>query len=95
MYLDIPGQGMTALAGDTGKVLWKNAEAHGTVVVQHGRNVLAFAPGTLYVLDKARGDMIRAVPAPGIVRVEAEKLVDGNLFAVSDRNVVAKLVARK
>ncbi len=94
VYLDIPEQGLTAIDSNSGKATWNNPKVKGTVVAQRAGNLLVYTSGTLSIVDKARGDLIRAVPVPGIVRIQADKIVDGNLYAVSDRNVVAKLSPR-
>ncbi len=94
VYLDIPGDGMTAMDATNGTTLWKNARVHGRAVVQRAGTVLIFTKEMVHVVDAKRGDVIRSIPAPGIVRLEADKLEDGTLYAVSDRNVVAKMVVK-
>jgi outer membrane protein assembly factor BamB len=42
VYLDIPGDGMTAMDATNGTTLWKNARVHGRAVVQRAGTVLIF-----------------------------------------------------
>lgn len=94
VYLEVPGDGLTAFDVNTGNTLWKNPKVGGHVVVQKGATLLVHSKNTVSVIDAKRGDLIRAIPAPGIVRLEADGLENGALYAVSDRNVVARLVGK-
>ncbi|MFO0832906.1 MAG: PQQ-binding-like beta-propeller repeat protein [Phycisphaerales bacterium] len=94
VFLDIPGDGLTAFDVNTGATVWKNPSVSGHVFVKKGNNLFALGKNTVSVIDAQRGDLIRAIPAPGITRIESDKAEDGTLYAVSDRNVIARIVAK-
>jgi outer membrane protein assembly factor BamB len=94
LYVDIPGNGLTAFEGATGKVLWKSPNANGTVIGMRGGRLLVHKDRTLLLVDAAGGDVQERISIPNVVRLTTDAFVDGRLYAVSDRAVLAKFQPR-
>jgi len=98
LYVEIPGSGLTAFEGATGKVLWTASDVRGTVIGARAGHLLVLessgSRSTLVTLDPARGDVLERVSLPGVVSITTDAFEDGRLYAVSDRAVLAKFAPR-
>jgi outer membrane protein assembly factor BamB len=94
LYVSIPTQGLTAFDQATGKVLWQQPNVQGTVIATRGGRLLVREENGLTLLHPSRGDIVERISTPGIVRIDTDKFVDGNLYAVSNKAVAAKFVPR-
>ena len=94
LYVDIPGDGLTALDAQTGAVRWNNTNVGGTVVGIRKSRVLVYENGTLTALEAKKGAFVSSIKTPGIARIVAEKPIDGDLYAVTDSNLIVKFSAR-
>jgi len=94
LYIDIAGSGLTAFDAITGKVLWAAPSVTGTVIGSQKGRLLAWSTGTLTILDPERGDIMAQIKVPGVVGVVTDRTEDGNLYAVSDRALIAKFIPR-
>jgi hypothetical protein len=94
VYVEIPNEGMTALDGATGKVLWASPSVQGVVIGVRAGKLLVNKNDLLMTVDAAHGDVIERIKIPGVVKLALDKFVDGNLYAVSDRSIVAKFIPR-
>jgi outer membrane protein assembly factor BamB len=95
LFVNIPGEGLTAFDGPTGAVLWKNAQAGGEVVGIRAGNPVAFDGQSLFVLDATNGDIVITEPLRGVARVVSGDLVDGNLYAVGEDGTIAMFTPRR
>lgn len=93
LYVSIPGSGLTAFDGPTGNVRW-TAKVGGTVIGTQKGNLLVRTADGLAVVAPATGDVLQQVMTPGVVRVSTDQFADGNLYAVSDRAILAKFTPR-
>ncbi|MBL9002534.1 MAG: PQQ-binding-like beta-propeller repeat protein [Phycisphaerae bacterium] len=96
LYCDIPREGLTALEGLSGKVLWSNPKVSGTVIGSRGGRALVFdsTGKTLALVDPVDGALVDSILLPGIVRIVADAQENPNLYAVSDKGVVGKFIPR-
>lgn len=94
LYADLGTQGITALDPNSGSIKWSSPNAHGTVIGMRDGRLLAWDGSSLATLNPATGDIIEKAAMPGIVTVASDAFVDGNVYAVSDRGVVAKFMVR-
>ncbi|MFN5945370.1 MAG: PQQ-binding-like beta-propeller repeat protein [Phycisphaerae bacterium] len=92
LYVQVPGDGLTALNSRTGDVLWKSKDVKGDVFAVRGKNVLVYEGGTLSVVDAAKGRVVTQFATPGINRFVTDKAVDGNLYAITESNQVVKYI---
>lgn len=94
LYAAIPGQGLVALDGGTGRVLWTTPDFDATVVAINRGRLVAFDGESAALIDPRRGDIIERVTLPGAHFLQADKFVDGNLYIVSRSGVVARFNVR-
>ena len=94
LYVAIPGEGLTAFEGTTGKVLWKSPKVLGTVVGTRAGRLVVHSQDSVTLLNPTSGDIVEQIGIPGIVRVTTDQFDDGAVFAVSSKGSVAKLRAR-
>lgn len=94
LYIDVPGDGMTALDAQTGAIRWHNTNVGGTVVGIRKSRILVFEKGVLTALESKKGAFVSSIKTPGITRLIAEKPVDGELYAITDSNLIVKFSAR-
>lgn len=94
LYVDLGAQGLSRLDPESGSIHWSNPNAHGRVIGIRGGRLLVWNAGSLATLDPATGDIVSQAAVPGVVTVAPDAFVDGHLYAVSDRGVVAKFMPR-
>lgn len=94
LYADLGTQGITALDPNSGSIKWSSPNAHGTVIGLRDGRLLAWDGSSLATLNPATGDIIEKAAMPGVATVAPDAFVDGNVYAVSDRGVVAKFMVR-
>ena len=96
LYIDIPGDGLTALDPATGSTVWANPEAGGTVIGLRDGDLIAFrdSDGAAFRLDPRTGDIIERVRLTGVERLMMRPTTDGSLFAVSHAGVVDRFIPR-
>lgn len=94
LYVDLGIDGLTAMDPASGSVKWSNPKAHGRVVASRAGRLLVWNHGTMLAVDPASGAIAEQVALPGVSLVATDAFSDGNLYAVSDRGVVAKFMVR-
>jgi outer membrane protein assembly factor BamB len=94
LYMDIPGQGMTAFEEMTGKVLWTSPNVNGTVIGSRAGKLIVQKGQSLTLVDTSRGDILERVSTPGVVKFIVDKFDDGRIYAVNDKANVAKFIPR-
>lgn len=94
LYVDVPGDGITALDAATGQPKWNNTNVGGTVLGIRKGKILVWEKGTLTLLDPAKGALAGQIEIPGIAKIYADKLVDGDLYCVTESNLIVKFAAR-
>ncbi len=94
LYVAIPGEGLTAFEGSNGKVLWNVPSIMGTVIGTNHGNLVVYGRERVTTLNAASGTIVAQADVPGVVRITTDKFDDGNLYAVSDRAIVAKFTVR-
>jgi outer membrane protein assembly factor BamB len=94
LFVDVPGDGMTALDAATGQPRWNNTNVGGTVIGVRKGKIVVWEPGTLTLLDPANGALVTEVEVPELARVYVDKAVDGNLYCVTKSNLIVKFAAR-
>ncbi|TVQ61851.1 MAG: hypothetical protein EA378_07305 [Phycisphaerales bacterium] len=87
-------QGLTALDGARGDVLWAASDIVGDVIgVRRGRLIVwDHAARSVTLVDPADGGVETRVHLPGVHMLRLSRAVDGDLYAVSETAVVAKFL---
>jgi outer membrane protein assembly factor BamB len=94
LYVPTDDQGLLALDAATGQRLWNAPDVLGEVLTEHNGRLLAWHNGRVWSLDASDGSLRAAHDLPGITELVADSVTNGAIYAVSDANVVAKLVQR-
>ncbi len=94
VYCEVPGKGMTAFDGASGRLLWSNPKAAGTVIAGRADRVLAWDGERLALLDAARGDTIDGATPVGITRLVAGGPDNAELYAAFAGGSVARFLPR-
>ncbi|MBS0188564.1 MAG: PQQ-binding-like beta-propeller repeat protein [Planctomycetes bacterium] len=94
VWAQLGNEGLSAVDGATGKIIWSNRVVEGTVVGIRGGNLLVWNGSLALLLDKDRGDIIRSFVIPQTVDLITDKFEDGNLYAISDGGVLVRFVPR-
>ncbi len=94
LYVDIPGQGLTAFEEPTGRVMWSSARVGGTVIATRHGKLLVNKGETLTLVDPSRGDMIEQITVPHLKKIVVDSFDDGKIYAVNNHGVIAKFVPR-
>jgi outer membrane protein assembly factor BamB len=94
VYCDLGALGMSALDAASGVVKWHAKGTHGEVVAVRQDRPMVWDGKGVTVLDPARGDVMARVELPGVVRITPDAFTDGNIYAVSDKGVMAKFMVR-
>ena len=94
LYVSIPTEGLTAFQQDTGSILWQQPNVQGTVIAERNGRLLVKEAAGLTLLNPAGGEIVDRISTPGIARIDTDKFVDGNLYAVSAKSNVAKFIPR-
>jgi len=94
LYCDLGEEGLTAFNASTGEVIWRNPAVHGNVVGVRAGRLIVWHGSTATTIDPARGDIVDRIDMPGVTKIAPDAFVDGNMYAISDRAVVAKFMIR-
>lgn len=94
LYINVPGQGLTALNAADGHVRWVSKAAGGTVIALRNKQLIAWDGKTAFAIDPDRGDVYDKVELPDTKLLVLDKLDNGNAYAVDGRGVVSKFVPR-
>ncbi|MDI1288531.1 MAG: PQQ-binding-like beta-propeller repeat protein [bacterium] len=96
VYVEVRGQGLTALAAADGTVKWSNKDIGGTVIASNNGSLLVWnaATSSMALIDAARGDTIHSAPVAGIKQIFTDSADGAPLYAVSDKGVLARFVRR-
>jgi outer membrane protein assembly factor BamB len=94
LYIDVPGEGFTALEAGTGKVKWKNPKLAGEAINLTTTGLIVRDGESIALVDPARGDVITTVAIPGVTRVFSSTPENGTLYASTRENLLAKLTRR-
>ncbi len=94
LYINVPGDGMTALDAQTGKVRWNNTNVGGTVLGLRKGKLVVWEQGTLTLLDPAKGAFVTKIDAPNIAKLTMDNPIDGNLYGITSSNLVVKFSSR-
>lgn len=97
VVIDVRDEGLVALDGATGNVKWTNKTAGGSgeavLVGVRAGNLLIQNVDKLFVVSPA-GRIVREISVAGLERIVADKVVDGQLYAITSTNLVGKLTPR-
>lgn len=94
LYVNVPGQGLTALHAADGHVRWICKAAGGTIIAIRNKQLIAWDGRTAFTIDPDRGDVYEKVELPDMKFIKLDKLDNGNAYAVDVRGVVSKFVPR-
>ena len=94
VYVEIPGEGFTALDAQTGAVRWSNKDVGGELVGTRSGRLIVFGNGRVSVLETRKGGTVASFEVPRVTRILADAPADGNLYAITDNNLVVKFAAR-
>lgn len=94
LYVNVPGQGLTALNANDGHARWISKTAAGSVIAVRNKQLIAWDGKTAFTIDPDRGDVYDKVELPNIKHIKLDKLDNGNAYAVDERGVVSKFVPR-
>lgn len=94
IILTVPGEGLTALSADRGKVLWSTNEVSGDVIGTRSGRLVVWDGRVLSTVEPKTGSLVDRAEVPGVRILKTDKFEDGALYLVNDREVAAKFVAR-
>jgi outer membrane protein assembly factor BamB len=94
VYVHLRDEGLTAFDASSGSVRWSNPNVKGTIIGVRSGSLLAWDGASLTTLDAARGDVISTIALPGVTKLVPDAFVDGNLYAASDKLVLARFSPR-
>lgn len=94
LYVDIPGNGLTAFEEGTGKVMWKAPNVNGTVIASRNGKLLVRSGETITLVDPSRGDILERISTPGIAKIVFDQFDDGRMYLVNEHSNVAKMIPR-
>lgn len=94
VYCSLAERGMSAFNAANGKPLWNNLNIRGHAVAFRKGRLLVHDNDRLATLDPASGQIIDGMTVDGLQELVTDKVVDGNLYAVSASGVVAKFLPR-
>lgn len=90
-----PGRGLSAIDAQSGRVLWNNDKATGSVVALRNKRLVTFdGAGNATTLDATNGRTVESVNLGPITQLKPDKFVDGNLYALAPIGVIVKLLPR-
>jgi len=95
VYCDMGATGLTAFDAKTGKPVWSNKGAHGTVVAIRGGRPIVWDGSQAATVDPGRGGIVESVALSDVMHIRVDQFVDGNMYLVSGSGVVSKLSPRK
>lgn len=90
LYQYVPSEGMIAVNTSTGRRIWANDEADGTVIAVRKGNLVVFNGSEMMLLDPASGDIRERVAVPGVRKIAIDGFVDGNLVVLSGNGALAR-----
>lgn len=94
VYVTIPGEGLVAFGVDDGRVLWRAGQVEGTVVAVRTGRLVVWDGTTATLVDPATGDAAGRAALPQVRALVAEQFEDGALYAITEHEVVVRLVPR-
>jgi hypothetical protein len=94
LYVDIPGNGLTAFEENTGRIIWKAPNVNGVVIAARNGKLLVRHGNTITMIDPARGDILERISTPGIAKITFDKFDDGRMYLVNEHSNVAKMIPR-
>jgi outer membrane protein assembly factor BamB len=94
LWASVPSQGLMAFDGPTGKVKWTNPNVQGTVIGLRGGRLVVRTSDGIATLNPVDGAIMERAATPGIVRIITDKFEDGNVYAVSDKSTVGRMIPR-
>lgn len=95
LYIEIPGEGLTALDGATGDHLWSSPDVRGRVVGISDGRIITWDGSHATLLDMDRGDVLERVRLPGIERIIVAPFENGDMYTATRDGVIAKLSPRR
>lgn len=94
LYVEVPGQGLTAFDAGTGSVAWSSQGVKGDVVAVRSGKLIVRDAKRLTLVDPAKGAPSSSFEASGLLRLVPDQFADGRLIAVLEDNTVLKLSPR-
>jgi hypothetical protein len=94
LYCAVPGTGLLAFDGASGKVKWTSTGTVGTVVGSRKGNLLVWDGSRLSLVDRGNGDTLASYAMPGVQHVLTDAFADGNVFVISSSGIIAKFAPR-
>ncbi|MEO1008854.1 MAG: PQQ-binding-like beta-propeller repeat protein [Planctomycetota bacterium] len=92
VYADLGETGFHALDLRTGDVLWQAEDVSGELVAVRDDLLIVFdaEAEAIAQVDLFTGDVFARIDVPGVVRIDAEGVVDRPIYMVTDRGLVAQ-----
>lgn len=95
LYVASADQGLRAIDGLTGEQKWNQDQVAGRVVAVRSGRLITWDGQTVATVDPATGDVVRTAKLPEVQTLRADKLVDGNLYAISKGGIVARFIPKQ
>lgn len=94
VYLNVPGQGLTAFDANTGAQRWNEPKINGTVISVQGRDLIVWNGKTLARVATRDGAILEQGDIPGVADLITDRFVDGNLYAAHPSGGVTRFQPR-
>lgn len=94
LYVTTADTGLAAIDAITGETLWSNQRLGGWVVATNDDTLIVWTGADLLSVDPARGDLISRTRLPDVAGIRADRLENGNLFAIARDGSIAKFSPR-
>jgi len=95
VYCDLEDEGLTAFDAGSGEILWSNTEARGDAIAVRNNRLIIWDGKVASVIDRQRGDLLKAVQLDGIKDIITDGFEDGVILAVSPEGSVTRFVSSR
>jgi outer membrane protein assembly factor BamB len=94
LYIEIPGEGLTAFDTFSGQIRWSNPGVRGAVVSVRGGKLLVFDKGHATLIEPSTGDVRAEFDMRSFVALRTAEMVDSDLFTLSPNGAISRFVPR-
>lgn len=94
LYATTADDGLQAIRGETGNILWTNPEIQGWVVTSADGDLMVWTGREILRVDAERGDVIARTALEAVSGVRSNSPIDGDIFVISAQGAVAKFSLR-
>ncbi|MEM1329078.1 MAG: PQQ-binding-like beta-propeller repeat protein [Planctomycetota bacterium] len=96
VYIELAEAGMTAFNADDGSILWSNVNLRGSIIGTREGMLVAWDEDrrVMRTVDASTGDAVETVSLPTIRWATIEPFENGDLFTLSDTEVLARFRGR-